>query len=535
MLAADKLPPAVHRVKYRQFHSDRKTSWNEDRHWYEVQRQSNRLSKIPTELLSRKESGAYYTPQPIAKALLAWVLRHESDRLLDPSCGDGQFIACHKNSVGIEQDAHAARTAMERAPWALIHEGDFFSWAASTVERFDCAAGNPPFIRYQTFKGETRERAIKLCAKVGANFNGLASSWAPFLVATSTLLKAGGRMAFVVPAEIGHAPYSAPLIEYLVANFAVVHITAVRDKLFPDLSEDCWLLYVEGYGRSTEHIRFSAQDIFQAHSEPPQQFLNVSIIEWRTSWGRRLRPFIISSGARNLYSEIRSHKETQRFGDIATVGIGYVTGANDFFHFRPSDAKRLKIPEHFLQPTVRNGRVLPTQRLTRTTVARWIEEDQQMLLLKMPKSGKVPASIARYLDSEAGHIAREAYKCRSRDPWFSVPDVQIPKFFMSYMSGLEANLVRNDAGCACTNSVHSVRIKGDFGTQDLLERWQTSFVRLSCELEGHPLGGGMLKLEPREASNILLPALKITQGLKKQEIEAALSTLREWRHYAVSK
>jgi adenine-specific DNA-methyltransferase len=34
-----------------------------------------------------------------------------------------------------------------------------------------------------------------------------------FLVTTASLLKQGGRLAFVVPAEIGHAPYAAPLVE----------------------------------------------------------------------------------------------------------------------------------------------------------------------------------------------------------------------------------------------------------------------------------------------------------------------------------
>ncbi|MBF4213259.1 class I SAM-dependent methyltransferase, partial [Pseudomonas donghuensis] len=79
-------------------------------------------------------------------------------------CGDGRFLLEHRNSVGIEQDDAAAKLAIERAPWALVHEGDFFSWATNTPERFDCAAGNPPFIRYQTFKGEVRQTALNLCA-----------------------------------------------------------------------------------------------------------------------------------------------------------------------------------------------------------------------------------------------------------------------------------------------------------------------------------------------------------------------------------
>ena len=141
----------------------------------------------------------------MVSSLVRWAIRHEDDRLLDPSCGDGRFIACHRNAVGIEQDLDTIATAIARAPWALVHEGDFFAWAAETAERFDCAAGNPPFIRYQSFNGVTRDRALDLCARHGADFTGLASPWAPFLVATASLLKPGGRMAFVVPAEIGHA------------------------------------------------------------------------------------------------------------------------------------------------------------------------------------------------------------------------------------------------------------------------------------------------------------------------------------------
>src|SRR5262245_7898305 len=113
--------------------------------------------------LSQKRAGAYYTPDGVVWTLLQWAIRSKKDRMIDPACGDGRFIAGHRNSVGIEQDVKATRLAIERAPWALIHEGDFFSWASETTERFECATGNPPFIRYQHFTGDTRARALELC------------------------------------------------------------------------------------------------------------------------------------------------------------------------------------------------------------------------------------------------------------------------------------------------------------------------------------------------------------------------------------
>ncbi|BCZ85750.1 restriction endonuclease (plasmid) [Paraburkholderia terrae] len=483
--------------------------------------------------LDQKESGAYYTPDAVTETLLGWAVRSEADRLLDPSCGDGQFISGHRNSVGIEQDHEAGKLAMQRAPWALVHEGDFFAWADETEERFNCAVGNPPFIRYQTFKGEVRNRALGLCARLGAKFSGLSSSWAPFLVATAGLLRPGGRMAFVVPAEIGHAPYAAPLLEYLASNFAVVHIVAIRKKLFPELSEDCWLMYTDGFGKRTEEIRFSVRDTLGRMSVPPRSFTRVALADWR-QWGRRLRPFLLSEESRGLYRELAAHKNSRTLGEVARIGIGYVSGANDFFHLRPSEARELRIPDNLLHPTVRNGRALPKRSLTAMTVNNWHSKDEPILLLKMPKTGRVPASVARYLDSDAGMVARQAYKCRVREPWYSVPDVQIPDFFLSYMSGLEASLVKNDAGCTCTNSVHSVRLKEGVDASKLLDLWDSSFVKLSAELEGHPLGGGMLKLEPREATAIVLPSESVYSRLDKRAIDEAISVMREWRHYAVA-
>ena len=60
---------------------------------------------------SQKANGAYYTPESVVAKLVRWAVRRDSDRLLDPACGDGRFVAAHRNSFGVEQNAEAAATA----------------------------------------------------------------------------------------------------------------------------------------------------------------------------------------------------------------------------------------------------------------------------------------------------------------------------------------------------------------------------------------------------------------------------------------
>jgi hypothetical protein len=452
--------------------------------------------------------------------------------MLDPACGDGRFIAQHANSVGIEQDLAASLQAANLAGHALVRHADFFTWAATTTERFHCAVGNPPFIRYQHFKGTARDRALSLCKALGVSFSGLTSSWAPFLVAAASLLLPGGRMAFVVPAEIGHAPYAAPLLEYLVQQFAQIHIVAVRTKLFPDLSEDCWLLYADGFGEQTTEIQFTALDRLYPSISPLHPHVRISLGEWRTVWKRRLRPLLMAGPARQLYEYIAARPDSKRFGELASIGIGYVSGGNDFFHLRPAQAIELDLPRSFLQPTVRNGRFLTGDHLTSAIVEQWKRADEPVLLLNIPKKiPELPQAVRRYLDSEQGHRVRSGYKCSNRQPWYSVPDVHVPDFFLTYLSGRAVNLVQNEAGITCTNALHYVRLKDQALKRQVIDAWKSPFARLSCEIEGHPLGGGVLKLEPREASAVLLPSVSTLSTKNDLDITDAIDRMQSWRHY----
>lgn len=481
-------------------------------------------------LLTRKDCGSYYTPDAVVRSLVCWAVRRPADRMLDPSCGDGRFLVVHPNSVGVEQDPEACEVVHARSTGSLIHQGDFFAWASETRERFDCAAGNPPFIRYQKFTGAIREAAYRLCARHGAVFSSLSSSWAPFLVATATLLRPGGRMAFVLPAEVGHAPYALPVLDYLLGNFRRVQVVAVRDKLFPGLSEDCWLLFADGFGGRSESLKLSAIDRFRFMIKPPHVGLRISRAEL-AEWSGRLRPFLTSAETRRVYLRHAGSPDSLRLGSAARVGIGYVTGANGFFHLRPSQAEELRIPQRLLHASVRNGRSLASGDVTEKRVRDWVGGDEPVYLLRLRRESELPREVKRYLDSEAAHEARETYKCRNRDPWYVVPDVKVPDGFLSYMSGDGPTLVRNPAGCVCTNSVHAVHLTGRIGPSELARRWRSPLTALSCELEGHPLGGGMLKLEPGEASRVLLTKPEAITRQESDAIIEGVGLLKQWRHY----
>jgi len=71
----------------------------------------------------------FFTPPGVAQM--------STDRILNPSCGDGQFLALHRKSVSIEVGSENAATARQPAPIALVHSGEFFTWALKTAGRIE--------------------------------------------------------------------------------------------------------------------------------------------------------------------------------------------------------------------------------------------------------------------------------------------------------------------------------------------------------------------------------------------------------------
>jgi hypothetical protein len=65
----------------------------------------------------------------------------------------------------------------------------------------------------------------------------------------------------------------------------------------------------------------------------------------------------------------------------------------------------------------------------------------------------------------------------------------------------------------------------------LMKLWAEPLTALSCEIEGHPLGGGMLKVEPREAARVILSDTAIRTDNDCETIKEAIATMKRWRHY----
>jgi hypothetical protein len=108
---------------------------------------------------ARRLRGEYFTPAPLVEAVLSLALRQIPDlpvTVVDPSCGDGAFLAaaaaaCHAAPFGLEADDEHAALARARVPRATVLVADALrgGWDALTAglppEGVELWLGNPPY------------------------------------------------------------------------------------------------------------------------------------------------------------------------------------------------------------------------------------------------------------------------------------------------------------------------------------------------------------------------------------------------------
>jgi hypothetical protein len=407
---------------------------------------------------------------------------------------------------GIDVNEDALQSVKGSLPECRLLNVDFFSAKPGDIPFFDAIIGNPPFIRYQTFNGSSRSSALVRAREAGVHLPKSSSSWAPFLVHAVAFLKKDGRLGMVVPAELGHAQYARGVLSFLIRKFGRIRFCIFRKKLFPELSEDTGLLLCEQFENPCTWFSVAVLNDIQQAEERKYVEYPVDLDAVRS--GRtRLGHYLLSPRVRQLYGQLAEQRQVVRLGGVADVGIGYVSGYNDYFHLSIAERRRWRIPASFLRSALLSLGDSVGMAVRRADWAKLSRKGKKVYLLAIPPVSEscLPRSILSYLEYGEELGVPKRFKCRVREPWYSVPHVRIADAFLSYMCGQTPRLVKNRYNLVAPNTLHLIRFDKTKRADTFLGGWYSSLTRLSCELEGHALGGGMLKLEPSEAERVLIP------------------------------
>jgi adenine-specific DNA-methyltransferase len=516
----------------------------------------------------RRGLGRYDTPRPLSQALVDWAVRCPTDEVLEPSSGCGVFVA----SV-IHRLRFLGQARPEQQIWACdidplacaqtacsnnlhrkhIWNADFLSLVdrdGFAKRKFDCIAGNPPYISLHRMQSGQRKRAIAAAKRIGFTIDKRASLWAYFAVAATQALRDGGRLALILPESILHADYARGMLQEVGRYFARCLLVSIRERCFaPD-------------GAAERVVIFLGED-FQATPAAAEILLREFVTAQEA--GRFLETFTPESAATlprlnghavphllpellDVAINLTQIPASSTLGDFAEIKIGVVTGANEFFLLTELERKKWKLSPSTVVP------VLPRFQFCKGLAFR--KSDWERLVNAGEKCWLLSPSVRDTSDAVVGYMRRFPKKDREenrtfakRRPWYSPQLGEEPDAFLRYMGAFGPRLALARCEATCTNTVHRVYFKKDvvaLRRKAIALSLHSSFSQLSAEFEGRAYGSGVLKLEPSEAKRLrlLLPqkldaeslykCFAVAEGqIARGKIQAAAAEIDEWLYTSI--
>ena len=476
--------------------------------------------KKQTSLSHRKKFAQFFTPEPVAKIMIDWVLdKPEIQTLLEPAFGLGVF-----SRLILKQKKNIEITSFDVDPNIFEiakHNFSNFSNINYFLEdylfndwdnKYDAIICNPPYFKFHDYENKKTLEEIK--KRLNINLSGFTNVYTLFLLKSIYQLKDNGRAAYIIPSEFLNSDYGKLVKEYLIKSQTLKQIVLFdfEENVFDDALTTSAIILLEK-SNFTGKISFSnIKDLKELKAYP-----NVPTFEYEIE---KLNPNI---KWRTYYSEQNSkkYKDLIPFKIVAKVVRGIATGANDYFTFNKSKALKYKINNDYLLPCITKSKDITKSFFTEKDFENLIEKDANIYLIDAC-ANETDINIKRYIEIGEENGINKKYLTSKRTPWYSLENRPPSPIWVGVFNRNGLKFIRNEANISNLTTFHCIYPNSNLFYKiniDLLFAYLLTDVANQIFSDNRrEYGDGLKKFEPNDLNNALMLDLSKLDNETENEI-----------------
>ncbi|HOE63822.1 MAG TPA: N-6 DNA methylase [Candidatus Sumerlaeota bacterium] len=479
-----------------------------------------------------RTKGQFWTPDWVAEFMVAYALQDQPKRLLDPALGEGVFFRVAKRyaeshrfylslfgrDIDMNIVAQARQSGLNDNDLRNVEIRDFV--LDPPTEQFPAIIANPPYIRHHRLS-TLQKASLRDFARtaIGRHIDGRAGLHVYFLIRALQTLSPGGRLCYIVSADICEGVFAQPLWQWIASRnkFDAVITFSPEATPFPDMDTNVLVFCIQKE-QPNKHFHWlkcrsqNAEELISFLSgNRHKQFKTLEI-------HHRSVDEAIKTGLSRPPTQTAADRYT--LGDFASVMRGIVTGDIAFFFMTLKRARELGIPKSMLIKAVGRTRDIEGDLFCCEDVKRLEAKGRPTRLLNVNGLAfdQLPATVQAYLEEGASRGIDKKTLIRTRNPWYRVETRTIPPIMFAYLGRRNARFIRNCAGVVPLNCLLCV-----YPNHPNLEFVEHLWNILShpetinnLRMVGKSYGGDAIKVEPRALERLPLPDhLVQTEGIEK--------------------
>lgn len=306
---------------------------------------------IPAE--DRETNGAFFTPQIIVDFIIQSIHPAEKAKVIDISCGSGAFLLgilrYYKNTYGktvseiISEnlfgidilDYNVRRSKILVMLYGLsygevIKESDIKVECDNSLTRdwkhkYDAVIGNPPYVKFQDMKDETRNL---LLSKYETTSFGTFNLYFAFFEIGHLLLKSKGTLGYITPNNYFTSLSGESLRKYFQNNNIVSRVVDFSSTKVFDVQTYTAITFLTKTRRtSIEYARIkqgqAIGDFLSSASYTPNHYSELSIKKWR----------LLCDNERAVISRVESSGDS--IGKLFNIAVGIATLKDEAYFIFP--------------------------------------------------------------------------------------------------------------------------------------------------------------------------------------------------------
>jgi len=476
----------------------------------------------------RKKFAQFFTPVSIAELLAKWLLGNENlQTVLEPALGLGIFtrtLLSKKNEIqikGFEVDNvifEQAKKELGNKVNMLLEDYMYNDWD----NKYDGIICNPPYFKFHDYDNKNILKEIEKHLK--CKLNGFTNLYTLFLLKSIHQLKPNGRCAYIIPSEFLNSDYGKLVKQHLIKTGTLRHIIVFNfeENVFDDaLTTACIVLCAND--NKVDKVQFSNIQSINKLNEI-EKLIDIYPKIKENSATHSLSELNPEIKWKTYYQPQNGHKfkNLVPFSTYAKVVRGIATGANDYFTFNLSKAKKYKIDEQYLLPCVCHSVDVQGNFFTKSDFEELKKRDKNIFLINAINSNS--ENVTRYIIKGEQEEINKKFLTASRNPWYSLEKRPPAPIWVSVFNRAGLRFVRNEANVANLTTFHCIYPQTDLFSDvsiDLLFAYLlTDTARQIFEDNSREYGNGLQKFEPNDLNKgMMLDLKKIAKNGKQKIIE----------------